>query len=135
MSKHSPILVAGPLCLGLVALSVPACAAPDHEPRTVAAGAWRLNPAKCPDLVEDRRDRRESRRDERRTYSRADRREDIRDRRESRRDEAVTVCPRSAWEWRGAGRASSRPAAVTIYFDDVGYYRYTNGRRVAVVFG
>jgi hypothetical protein len=47
----------------------------------------------CFDRVEDRADRRESRRDERVDHSRRDVREDRRDRRESRRDEAVDHCP------------------------------------------
>ena len=61
------------------------------------AGEWRLDRSRCPDLREDRRDARESRRDERYDYSRRDVREDRYDRRESRRDRAVTVCPRSAF--------------------------------------
>lgn len=61
------------------------------------AGEWRLDRSRCPDLREDRRDARESRRDERYDYSRRDVREDRYDRRESRSDRAVTVCPRSAF--------------------------------------
>lgn len=61
------------------------------------AGDWRLDASRCPDLREDRRDARESRRDERYDYSRRDIREDRHDRRESRRDRAITVCPRSAF--------------------------------------
>lgn len=113
-----------------------ACAA--SEP--AHAGAWRLDPALCPDLVEDyldrredRRDRRENRRDERydfgpldRDEDRIDRREDRRDRRENRRDERVTVCPASAWVWDGPVRYRSvRPAAAAVYYDrrDDAYYR------------
>ena len=89
-------------------------------------GAWRLDAARCPDLVEDRRDRRESRRDERVNNGRLDRLEDRADRRESRRDERVTVCPRSAWVWTGAERnRTKRPAAVKVYYDTAArsYYR------------
>lgn len=91
------------------------------------AGTWRLDPARCPDLVEDRRDRRESRRDERYDHGRLDRLEDRLDRRESRRDERVTICPKSAWVWDGPRRyRAARPAAVTIYYDTRSrhYYRY-----------
>lgn len=59
------------------------------------ADAHRVHRAPCRDRVEDRLDRRESRIDERRDWSRRDVREDRRDRRESRRDERVDVCP--AW--------------------------------------
>lgn len=62
-------------------------------------GAWVLNPRKCPDLIEDRIDRRESIIDERFDRNRRDVLEDIRDRRESRRDRAVTICPRRAFTW------------------------------------
>lgn len=57
------------------------------------AGEWKLNPRACPDLVEDRFDRIEDRRDRRVNYGRRDRVEDRIDRRENRRDRAVTVCP------------------------------------------
>lgn len=88
------------LATTLVALSLTACASANaHTP--ARKGHWVLNLNKCPDLVEDRRDRRESRRDE--AYDRGPRDviEDWVDRKESRRDEAVTNCPASAWEWRG----------------------------------
>ncbi|MEO1135739.1 MAG: hypothetical protein AAFW68_03885 [Pseudomonadota bacterium] len=91
------------------------------------AGNWRFEPSRCPDLVEDRRDRRESRRDERYDRGPLDRAEDRADRRESRRDERVTICPASAWVWDGprAGRVA-RPAAVAVYYDARArhYYRY-----------
>lgn len=60
------------------------------------AGEWRFHPERCPDLIEDRADRRESRRDERYNHGPFDRAEDRADRRESRRDERITVCPKSA---------------------------------------
>jgi len=50
----TPIAV---ICLGLVGA---ACASTPAQ-----ASAWRFHPARCPDLVEDRLDRAESRRDER----------------------------------------------------------------------
>ena len=91
------------------------------------AGGWRFHPERCPDLVEDRADRRESRRDERYDRGPLDRLEDRADRRESRRDERVTVCPKSAWVYHGKPKyRSARPAAITIYYDPYKkyYYRY-----------
>ncbi len=68
------------------------------------AGEWRLDPRRCPDLREDRWDRRDDRRDERVDYGRRDRAEDRYDRREGLRDRSITVCPRSAFvyldDWR-----------------------------------
>ena len=113
-----------------LALTGAACATPAY------AGEWRLDPARCPDLVEDRRDRRESRRDERYDRGPLDRIEDRVDRRESRRDERVTVCPRSAWVWHGGGRRAARPVAATVYYDpiDAVYFRKgPRGARVRVV--
>ncbi|MEO0398311.1 MAG: hypothetical protein AAF224_02685 [Pseudomonadota bacterium] len=101
------------------------------------AANWRLDPARCPDLVEDRLDRRESRRDERVDRGPRDRAEDRRDRRESRRDERVTVCPASAWVRDGPrSRRTARPARAVVYYDGPGrrYYRYgPNKNRVTVV--
>lgn len=101
------------------------------------AGGWRFEPSRCPDLVEDRRDRRESRRDERYDHGPLDRAEDRADRRESRRDERVTICPASAWVWDGPRSAhTARPAAVAIYYNlhDRHYFRYGPKRtRVRVV--
>mgnify|MGYP003679745046 CR=1 FL=1 len=79
--------VALSLCgAGIVMMSAPAF-----------AGEWKLNPRACPDLVEDRYDRREDRRDSRVDYGRRDRVEDRYDRRENRRDRAVTICPARAF--------------------------------------
>ncbi|MEM8772027.1 MAG: hypothetical protein AAGD92_10300 [Pseudomonadota bacterium] len=101
------------------------------------AGAWRFEPSRCPDLVEDYRDRRESRRDRRVNNGPLDRIEDRIDRRESRRDERVTVCPASAWVWDGPRRyRTARPAAAAVYYDgrDRAYFRYGPKRaRVTVV--
>ncbi len=100
------------------------------------AGEWRLDPRRCPDLVEDYRDRRESRRDERYDRGPLDRIEDRIDLRESRRDERVTVCPRSAWVWHGRGYRAVRPAAAAVYCDPQGrhyYRREPNRARVTVV--
>jgi len=105
-----------------------------------APGQWVLNPALCPDLVEDRLDRRENRRDERRTVSQRDRREDSRDRREDRRDRRVTRCPARAWVWTGpAYRARlhpPRPARAVVYFDPGArhYYRRVGERRIVIRF-
>lgn len=112
------------------------------------AGEWRLNPRACPDLVEDRFDRREDRRDARVDYGRRDRREDIRDRRENRRDEAVTICPLSAFYYepdryereraaksRGRGHAYGRrtPRPPLKWDRRMGMqYLYDNGHRIYI---
>ncbi len=110
------------------------------------AGEWKFNPRACPDLVEDRYDRIEDRRDRRIDYSRRDRREDRYDRRENRRDEAITVCPIRAFyyqpdrwehraEYRGRGNAWGRhQARPPLKYDRrVGlYYRYAEGRKIYI---
>lgn len=113
---------------GLVAalVTIAGCAS---APAAQASG-WRFEPSRCPDLVEDVRDRRESRRDERFDRGPFDRFEDRIDRRESRRDERVTVCPASAWVWDGPRRyRSARPAAVAVYYDVRAYRYYRHGPR------
>lgn len=103
------------------------------------AGEWRFHADRCPDLVEDVRDRRESRRDEHYDRGPVDRIEDRADRRESRRDESVTICPASAWVWHGHSHVRpARPAAVTVYYDarKRHYYRVgPNRARVRVFIG
>lgn len=95
--------------LGAAAAAVMFASAP------AAAGEWRLNPAKCPDLVEDRIDRSVTR-------SRADLRED-------RRDARSVVCPARAWEyhpsvWERVRRVRPAPPAYTVYVAAPGrYYR------------
>lgn len=74
------LIIASLAGVGLTLASLPA----DAHPRRHAP---------CYDRIEDRADRRESRRDERVDHSRRDVRGDRRDRRESRRDEAVDYCP------------------------------------------
>ncbi len=64
------------------------------------AGKWVLNPRACPDLVEDRLDRIEDRRDARVTRGPLDRIEDRLDARENRRDRAVPVCPARAFAYK-----------------------------------
>lgn len=102
------------------------------------AGEWRLDASRCGDIREDRRDARESRRDERYDESRRDVREDRYDRRESRRDRAITVCPRSAFYYapdryerrRGDWRA---PRLRFAYDRDHRlHYRHYNGVRIYV---
>lgn len=112
-------------CLGLLAVGY------ISAPQSASAGEWRFYPERCPDLVEDWRDRRESRRDERYDSGPRDRAEDRRDRRESRRDERVTVCPASAWVWANDGDGprgyrTTRPAVAPVYYDwrERRYYRY-----------
>ena len=127
------------LCAGLLGLMAAGCVSASETAyaKPAYAGEWRFHPERCPDLVEDRRDRRESRRDERYDYGPRDRAEDRRDRRESRRDERVTVCPANAWVWYGERRyRPARPAAAVVYYDpyDRYYYRYGPDRsRVRVV--
>ena len=120
------VVAAGLLGAGCVSATTPAY-----------AGEWRFHPERCPDLVEDVRDRRESRRDERYDRGPIDRREDRLDRRESRRDERVTVCPASAWVYHGDRRyRTARPAAIAVYYDprSYNYYRYGPKRaRVRVI--
>lgn len=115
------------------------------------AGEWRLDARRCQDIREDYRDARESRRDERIDYGRADRQEDRYDRRESRRDRAITVCPRSAFhyvsdrgrgdadEWRDQGRkhesrGRNRQPRLDLRFDRELRmpYRYDRGRKIYV---
>ncbi len=113
----------------LVTIAGCASAPPAH------AAGWRFEPSRCPDLVEDYRDRRESRRDERIDWGPRDVREDRRDRRESRRDERVTVCPASAWVWDGPRRyRTARPAAPAVYYDfRARHYYHVHGPRRARV--
>lgn len=110
-----------------VIVTLAGCASASDSYAGQGAGAWRFDPARCPDLVEDIRDRRESRRDERYDHGRLDRLEDRLDRRESRRDERITICPKSAWVWDGPRQyRAARPAAVTVYYDTRArrYFRY-----------
>lgn len=118
---------------GIVLLSAPAF-----------AGEWKFNPRACPDLVEDRYDRREDRRDSRVNYGRRDRVEDRFDRRENRRDEAVTICPARAFyyqpsrkELRHNGRHKNwrqANARLPLKWDRRMRmnYRYVNGRKIYV---
>ncbi|NNE57742.1 MAG: hypothetical protein HKN36_06505 [Hellea sp.] len=123
----------------IVSLAGCASAGTSHaHPHRAPAGYWKLNPLKCPDLVEDWRDRRESRIDE--AYDRGPRdvREDIRDRIESRRDEAVTYCPPSAWEWHGPQYRpqihAHRPVKVRVFYNPHRnhYYHRHGGKAVLV---
>lgn len=124
--------------------SLAGCVSANAQPAPYVAygktSGWVLNPAKCPDLVEDWRDRRESRRDEAYDHGPRDVIEDWVDRRESRRDEAVTNCPARAWEWRGgryiAHTHGPRPSYVKIYYHPhrKTYYHKHGHRRIAVRF-
>ncbi|KCZ93760.1 hypothetical protein [Hyphomonas johnsonii] len=81
-----------------------------------SAGEWRLDPRRCPDLVEDRLDQRV-------TTSRADLREDLRDMRQ-------VNCPASAWTFipakgetfRNGPRVYTGPSKV--YAGRGGYYQF-----------
>jgi hypothetical protein len=91
------------------------------------AGEWRVNPAKCPDLREDRQDRRHN--------------DGWRDRREDRRDERVINCPARAWYYvpsRGERRGYySSPRPRDIFVDRRGerYYRDNRGVRLTLRLG
>lgn len=132
------LMTVAALAATFVAFGVPGAIA--HPDRSQGKnGHWVLNTRACPDLVEDRLDRRENRRDERYDHGRRDRREDVRDRREDRRDRAVTICPASAWQWTGPQRARPRyrQDSVQIYYNDRagGYFYYGDNRtRIAIRF-
>lgn len=103
-------------------------------------GHWAFDPGRCPDLVEDKRDRIESRIDEAYDNGPRDVYEDYLDRRESAIDEASTYCPASAWVWRGGtyhkGHHAARPGGATLYNNAKArsYYRYgKNNQRIVVV--
>ncbi len=120
-------IIAGLLGAGLVLGTAPAF-----------AGEWRLNPSRCGDLIEDRYDRREDRRDERFDYGRRDRVEDRYDRRESRRDQRITVCPRSAFFYAPDRRERSykrfRTPRLALSYDNRlrMYFRFDRGRKIYV---
>ena len=104
-------------CVSLAGLAACASAAP-----SAAAGEWQLNPRLCPDLVEDRIDRRT-------TLSARDVREDI-------RDAKRVNCPASAWVYVPSPgyRAAVAPVytgPTVIYAGRAGYYQYpvVRGRR------
>ncbi|MDX1291869.1 MAG: hypothetical protein R3265_03570 [Hyphomonas sp.] len=101
MTRLKPLRIAG-----LAALAMMAAGA-------ASAGEWKLDPARCPDLREDRIDRRVD-------YGRADRREDVRDMRR-------ISCPASAWTYVPApGERIARKMAYSgprqIYVGRHGYY-------------
>ncbi len=121
----------------VTATALTACTSASATPP--AKGYWAFVPSRCPDLVEDRRDRRESIRDEAFDRGPVDVYEDYIDRKESRRDEAVTVCPASAWVWKGgvykAKYHPARPAAAKVYYNHKKrtYFRYGTGKKHVVV--
>ncbi len=102
------------------------------------AGEWRLDRSRCPDVREDRRDARLSRRDEQYDHGRRDGREDRYDRRDQRRDRAITVCPRSAFyvapDRKKRHRADDSAPRLTLRYDRDHrlYYRAYNGIRIFV---
>ncbi|HFB55060.1 MAG TPA: hypothetical protein ENJ46_03970 [Hellea balneolensis] len=130
--KKTILIIAGIAVLGACS-STPAQAHPQ-------GGQWVLNPYKCPDLVEDRRQRQAARYDE--AYDRGPRDvyEDRIERRNMRRDEAVTHCPASAWEWRGPRYRvhyhAPRPVAVNIYYQPHKhrYYRHHGNKKIVINF-
>ena len=118
------------IALSLSAVAVMASAAPTNAE---ASGRWVLNPAKCPDLVEDRLDRREDRRDRRIDNGPLDRLEDRLDARENRRDERVVNCPARAFSYKGRGRPSyALNNKTAIVVSDGKYYHRRNNRLVVL---
>ena len=117
--------------LALGSLFMAGCATPAKAGPPPRQGSWRLNPHKCPDLMEDYRERQAMRRDEAVNHGPADVLEDRLERREARRDEAVTVCPASAWEWVGPPPRRAywrkRPVAVKIYYHPHRHAYYRHG--------
>lgn len=124
-----------------------ACAATPTAPAASAQTAlWRINAAACPDLIEDRLDRREDVRDRRedrrdravnrgpldRLEDRLDSRENRRDRREDRRDARVINCPASAYTYIGTAPRPVRPTRI-IYTGGAYYGEIAEGQRVVVV--
>lgn len=109
------------LAIKAVALAgLTACASQTAPAHAAPVYGWQFNPRLCPDLVEDRLDRRV-------TLSRRDLREDIRD---SRR----VNCPASAWTYVAAPgvAVSAIPTAYTgprvVYVGRAGYYQYPKRR-------
>ncbi len=104
---------------GFAAIAAACVSEPAH-----AGGYWTLNPARCPDLVEDRIDRRI-------TWSRADLREDRRDLRRVR-------CPARAYSYvpgpreRAARRAWRYDAVVLVAPGGAYAVRDTRGREIDV---
>ncbi len=102
-----------------------------------SAGQWAVDLGRCPDHLEDIRDRLEDRFDARRVTSARDLREDRRDARESRRDERVTVCPGQALVFNAAapGRAKPwrRPEKITLYRRHGGFFRVNRHGRLTPV--
>ncbi|MEO0883263.1 MAG: hypothetical protein AAFY34_11080 [Pseudomonadota bacterium] len=101
-----------------------ACATPPAPAYAAPVSGWHLNPRLCPDLVEDRLDRRV-------TLSRRDLREDVRDARR-------VNCPASAWTYVAAPgvAVAAVPAVYTgpraVYVGRAGYYQYPVRRGVRV---
>ena len=140
-------MFASKFILAAAAFGCIACAATPVAPfATAQTAVWRINPAACPDLIEDRIDRRENVRDRRedrrdravnrgpldRAEDRLDSRENRRDRREDRRDARVINCPASAYTFIGTGLRPVRPTRI-VYTGGTYYGEAANGRRVVVV--
>ncbi len=138
------IIITLSACIALGA-GVSANAKPLHKTvkyaaKYAAGGQWKLNPNKCPDLVEDRRQRRAMRRDEAHTYGLRDVIEDWNERENARQDEAVTNCPARAWEWVGPRyrpkHHAPRPVSGRIFYHPQKrvYYRAHGKRRIVIRF-
>ena len=110
-------VIAGLIGVGFILSAAPAM-----------AGEWKLNTRACPDLVEDRYDRGEDRRDTRVNTGRRDQREDRSDRRGNRRDKAVTICPVSAFYYQ-ADRHDRKYASYKSGHKSGHKNGYANNRR------
>lgn len=99
---------AGALALGMVIAA----------PMAAHAGEWRLDPRRCPDLIEDYRDMRRDRGWE--------------DRREDRRDSRVINCPARAWTYERdrweRGAPPPYPRQIVVTQDGRVYERDRSGR-------
>ncbi|HHL42369.1 MAG TPA: hypothetical protein ENJ42_02020 [Hellea balneolensis] len=136
--KILSITISGFLLLSGCSTASASPAQPIRYAQAPGAGHWVLNPNKCPDLREDRRQRRAMRKDEAYDRSLYDVVEDWFEREEQRRDEAVTRCPARAWEWHGPRYRPhihpARPVAVNIYYHPTRHvYYHKNGRRRVVI--
>lgn len=100
-----------------------AVAAMTLTPLAASAGTWRVDPRRCPDLREDRYDRRHN--------------DGWRDRREDRRDERVIRCPARAWyyvpdRYERSRYRPDRPRDLYVYRDGRPYYYDRGGARITL---
>jgi len=108
----------------LMAASVAAVTAGAGAPAHAHQGHWTFNPRLCPDLVEDRYDRVENRRDRAHYWGPLDVVEDLHDYAEDRRDYRRVSCPARAFHYvpgHGHARPHYRHHGV-VYVNPHGHY-------------